>query len=209
MSETDPGHSDQHAGDVGARRATVGTPTERESINVPPTRPGAAENAKKAQLAREEHETFIPETPVPDDRTEAVESRAVEEESVTGGRGTHDEEEDDDVRRSIRETRNELGDTVSALAGKTDLKGRAAEAAGKAKGKAAEATGMAKGKAAEAVGTAKGKASEVAGKVSEATPDQVKEAATEAKKRPVLLLAAAGAVIALVVRRIRKRNRAK
>lgn len=178
MSETDPGYSDQHAGDVGAHRATVGTPTERESINVPPTRPGAAENARKAQLAREEHETFIPETPVPDDRTEAVESRAVEEESLTGGRRRHhdEEDEDDDVRRSIKETRNELGDTVGALAHKADLKGRAAEAAGK---------------------------------VREATPDQVKDAATEARKRPVLLLAAVGAVIALVVRRLRKRSRAK
>jgi len=121
----------------------------------------------------------------------------------------HDEEDEDDVRRSIKETRNELGDTVSALAGKADLKGRAAEAAGRAKGKAVEATGVAKGKAAEAAGTAKGMASEVAGKVREATPDQVKEAATKARKRPVLLLAAAGAVTALVVRRIRKRNRAK
>ncbi|MFF0860827.1 DUF3618 domain-containing protein [Nonomuraea sp. NPDC003560] len=210
MSETDPGYSEQHAGDVGARRATVGTPTERESINVPPTRPGAAENAKRAELARQEHETFIPETPVPDDRTEAVESRAVEEESLGGGGGRgEDDEEEEDVRKSIKETRNELGDTVSALAHKADLKGRAAEAAGTAKGKVAEMTGVAKGKAAEVTGTAKGMAGEVAGKVREATPHQVKDAATGARKRPVLLLAAAAAVTALVVRRLRKRNRAK
>ncbi|MEU1387584.1 MULTISPECIES: DUF3618 domain-containing protein [unclassified Nonomuraea] len=210
MSETDPGYSEQHAGDVGARRATVGTPTERESINVPPTRPGAAENAERAELARQEHETFIPEPPVPDDRTEAVESRAVEEESLAGGRGEDDEEEEeDDVRKSIKETRNELGDTVSALAHKADLKGRATEAAGTAKGKVAEMTGVAKGKAAEVTGTAKGMAGEVAGKVREATPHQVKDAATGARKRPVLLLAAAAAVTALVVRRLRKRNRAK
>ncbi|MER6509986.1 DUF3618 domain-containing protein [Nonomuraea sp. NPDC001636] len=212
MSETDPGYSEQHAGDVGARRATVGTPTERESINVPPTRPGAAENAKWAERARQEHETFIPETPLPDDRTEAVESRAAEEESLggggTGGRGEDDEEEDD-VRKSIKETRNELGDTVSALAHKADLKARATEAAGTAKGKVAEMTGVAKGKAAEVTGTAKGMAGEVAGKVREATPHQVKDAATGARRRPVLLLAAAAAVTALVVRRLRKRNRAK
>ncbi|MFI9590395.1 DUF3618 domain-containing protein [Nonomuraea sp. NPDC052265] len=209
MSETDPGYSEQHAGDVGARRATVGTPTERESINVPPTRPGAAENARRAELARQEHETFIPETPVPDDRTEAVESRAVEEESVTGGRGEDDDEEEDDVRKSIKETRNELGDTVSALAHKADFKGRAAEAAGTAKGKVAEVTGVAKGKAAEVTGTAKGMAEEVAGKVREATPHQVKDAATGARKRPVLLLAAAAAVTALIVRSLRKRSRTK
>ncbi|WP_221762175.1 DUF3618 domain-containing protein [Nonomuraea sp. WAC 01424] len=228
MSETDPGYSEQHAGDVGARRATVGTPTERESINVPPTRPGAAENARKAELARQAHETFIPEVPAPDDRTEMVEDRAAEERAFAeraaeeraasgrhgkgdhrGHRGHRDHEEEDEVRRNIKETRNELGDTVSALAAKTDIKSRAAEAAGAAKGKVAEATGVAKGKAAEAAGTAKGMASEVAGKVREATPDQVKDAATEARKRPVLLLAVAGAVIAVVVRRLRKRNRAK
>ncbi|MEU5864095.1 MULTISPECIES: DUF3618 domain-containing protein [unclassified Nonomuraea] len=211
MSETDPGYSEQHAGDVGARRATVGTPTERESINVPPTRPGAAENARRAELARQEHETFIPETPVPDDRTEAVESRAVEEESLTGGRGEDEDEdeEDDDVRKSIKETRNELGDTVSALAHKADLKGRAAEAAGTAKGKVAEVTGVAKGKAAEVTGVAKGKAGEVADKVREATPHQVKDAATGARKRPVLLMAAAAAVTAIIVRSLRKRSRTK
>jgi hypothetical protein len=231
MSETDPGRSEQHAGDVGAHRATVGTPTERESINVPPTRPGAADNARQAEIAREEHETFIPETPIPDERTEAAESHTAEEESLGRGHGVDLEKEDDDVRKSIKDTRNELGDTVSALADKADVKGRAAEAADKAKGRAAEATGVAKGKAAEAAGTAKGvasevagtakgvasevagtakgKASEVAGKVRGATPEPVKEAATEAKKRPVLLLAAAGAVIALIVRRVRKRNRVK
>jgi vacuolar-type H+-ATPase subunit H len=231
MSETDPGYSKDHAGDVGAHRATVGTPTERESINVPPTRPGAAENAERAAAAREEHETFIPESPIPDERTEAQESLAVEEESMTRQpetsrdrrtarrRGT-DGEEEDDVRKNIEETRRELGETVSALAGKADVKGRAAEAAdtakgkvaqatGTAKGKVAEATGAAKGKVAEATGTAKGKASEVAGKVREATPDQVKDAATEAKKRPVLLFAAAGTVFALVVRRIVRRRKAK
>ncbi|RSN10704.1 hypothetical protein DMB42_15935 [Nonomuraea sp. WAC 01424] len=148
----------------------------------------------------------------------AFAERAAEERAASGrhGKGDHrghrghrDHEEEDEVRRNIKETRNELGDTVSALAAKTDIKSRAAEAAGAAKGKVAEATGVAKGKAAEAAGTAKGMASEVAGKVREATPDQVKDAATEARKRPVLLLAVAGAVIAVVVRRLRKRNRAK
>ncbi|MEV0383677.1 DUF3618 domain-containing protein [Nonomuraea sp. NPDC050643] len=210
MSETDPGHSEQHAGDVGARRATVGTPTERESINVPPTRPGAAENARKAEAARREHETFIPEPPVQDERSEAAEHAKTEEESVKGVRGEDDEEEDD-VRKDIQETRRELGETVSALADKADVKARAGHAAEMAKDKAAHAAEMAKDKAADAAEIVKDKASEVAGRVREGTPDQVKDAAkdaaAEARKRPVLLIAAAGALTMFVLRRMMKRRK--
>ena len=220
MSETDPGYSEQHAGNVGARRATVGTPTERESINVPPTRPGAAENARQAEAARQEHETFIPATPIPDERSEAAESLRTEEESLTGERGDDDEEEDDDVRKDIEQTRRELGDTVSALADKADVKARAshaaevakdraADAAEVVKDRAADAAEVVKDKAADAAEVVKDKASEVAGKVRESTPDQVKDAAAEAKKRPVLLIAVAGTAIAFVVRRMMRRRRAK
>ncbi|MFG1699440.1 DUF3618 domain-containing protein [Nonomuraea sp. NPDC049309] len=87
MSETDPGFSRQHAGYVGSRRATVGEPTDPESMNVPQTRPGAAENAHMAELAREGHETFIPETPVRDEREDAAEHSRTEEKSLRGSRG--------------------------------------------------------------------------------------------------------------------------
>ncbi|MGW0805353.1 DUF3618 domain-containing protein [Nonomuraea sp. NPDC002799] len=209
MSETDPGHSEQHAGTVGAHRATVGTPTESESINVPPTRPGAAENARQAEAARQEHETFIPEAPIPDERAEAAESSRAEEESLHPGRGEDDdEEEEDDVRKDIKETRRELGDTVSALADKVDVKARAGHAAETAKIMAADAAETVKGKASEVASEVAGKASEVAGKVRESTPDQFKDAATEARKRPVLLIALAGAVVAFVVRRVVRRRKA-
>jgi hypothetical protein len=219
MSETDPGHSEQHAGDVGARRATVGTPTERESINVPPTRPGAAENAREAEVARQEHETFIPEAPIPDERSEAVEHLRTEEESMRGAHGEDDEEDEDDVRKNIEETRREMGETVSQLAAKADVKGRAGHAAEVAKdraGHAAEvakdraghAAEVAKDRAADAAETVRGKASEVAGKVRDHTPDQVKDAAAGAKKRPVVLIAAIGAVTAFVLRRMMRRRRA-
>ncbi|GAA3540865.1 hypothetical protein GCM10022419_021230 [Nonomuraea rosea] len=220
MSETDPGYSEQHAGDVGARRATVGTPTERESINVPPTRPGAAENARQAEAARQEHETFIPAAPVPDERSEATESLRTEEESLGGERAGDDDEEEDDVRRDIEQTRRELGDTVSALADKADVKARAshaaevtkdraADAAEAVKDRAADAAEIVKDRAADAAEVVKGKASEMAGKVRESTPDQVKDAAAEAKKRPVLLIAVGGAVAAFVVRRMVRRSKAR
>ncbi|MEU4230492.1 DUF3618 domain-containing protein [Nonomuraea sp. NPDC026600] len=238
MSETNPeyrdqGYSEQHAGDVGARRTTVGMPTDHESVNVPPTRPGAAENALKAEAARREHGTFIPEPPMADDRTEATEAREGEAESPGTGSGNDDEEEDD-VPKNIKDTRDELGNTVAALADKTDVKGRANDAPEAAKGKAAEVAEVAKGRAVEvaelakdkaavvadaakdkaavAVDVAKDKAAEVADKVRDVTPDQVKDAAdkvaTEARKRPVLAIAAAGIVV-LLLRRIMRRNRAK
>ncbi|TDD15791.1 DUF3618 domain-containing protein [Nonomuraea diastatica] len=229
MSESDPGYTgQQNAGDVGAHRATVGTPTERESINVPPTRPGAAENARQAETAREEHETFIPESPVADERSEATENLRTEEESLKGESGEDDEEEDD-VRKDIQKSRRDLGETVSELAGKADVKSRASHAAqaargtaghaaelakGKAghaaelaKGKAGHAAETAKGRAAGAAATVKGKASEVAGKVRESAPDQAKDVATQARKRPVLLVAAIGAVLGFMVRRMMTKRR--
>ncbi|WP_433517765.1 DUF3618 domain-containing protein [Nonomuraea sp. CA-143628] len=229
MSETDPeygeqGFSEQHAGDVGARRTTVGMPTDHESVNVPPTRPGAVENAMKAEAARREHETFIPEPALVDERTEAAGAREGETESVRAKHASDEDEEEDDVHKNIKDTRQELGDTVAALADKADVKGRANDAAEAAKGKATEVAGVAKDKAAAVAelakdkavvvaDVAKDKAAEAAHKVRDVTPDQVKDAAdkvtTEARKRPVLVIAAAGALVALVLRRIMRRNRSK
>ncbi|WP_052423504.1 DUF3618 domain-containing protein [Nonomuraea candida] len=258
MSETDPGYSEQSAGNVGAHRATVGTPTEHESINVPPTRAGAADNARRAEAAREGHETFIPETPIPDERSEATDHLRTEEDSMqgpggrtrehateetrghtgahsaektrgrTGGRTDRgsaarsrgldeDEGDEDDVRRDIAETRRQMGETVSALAQKADVKSRAGHAAETAKerashaaeaarDRASHAAETAKERAADAAETVRHKASEVAGKVREGTPDQVKGAATKARKRPVLLIATVGAVIVFAVRRMRRRR---
>jgi hypothetical protein len=218
MSETDPGYSEQHAGDVGSRRATVGTPTERESINVPPTRPGAAENAHRAEEARQEHETFVPEPPVPDERSEAAGSHRTEQEPAGGARRQNDEQKDeDDVRRDIEKTRRELGETVSALAAKTDVKGRAGHvaevakdraghAAELAKDRAGHAAELAKDKAGHAAELAKDKAADVAEKVRTSTPDQVKDVAAGARKRPVVLVALAGVVVAFVARRMMRRR---
>ncbi|MEW9549156.1 DUF3618 domain-containing protein [Nonomuraea sp. NPDC050783] len=262
MSETNPGYSEQHAGDIGAHRATVGTPTEPESVNVPATRPGAAENARREEASRKGHETFVPQPPIEDDRTDAVDSRRTEERSMEGTNrtdtpggtstrtgttreggtaparrttGDGDDDEDDAARRAVRrdieETRAELGRTVSALAGKADVKARASHAAETAKERAAEAAGTAKERAAEAAGTAKEKAveaagtvkaraagaagvvvdrtAEMAGRFGEHAPDQVRAVAEEARRKPVVLVAAAAAVAALVVRRVVMRRRAR
>ncbi|MEV0596260.1 DUF3618 domain-containing protein [Nonomuraea cavernae] len=264
MSETDPGYSEDHAGEVGARRSRVGMPTDDKSINVPLTRAGAAENALHAEEEREEHGAFIPEAPLEDDRAAAVRAREIEARSQQGGHagpaGTQTtttrsgagrrrwvgDDEEDRVREEIRTTRQELGETVAALADKANVKARANDAAAAAKVRAADATAAARHKAADAAAmakeraadatalarhkatdatavakvrasdaavVAKEKAAEVAGKVREATPDQVKDAAdkvtAEARKRPALAIAAAGVVVALLLRRMTRRKRRK
>ncbi|MFI6595668.1 hypothetical protein ACIBHX_05425 [Nonomuraea sp. NPDC050536] len=60
MSETDPGYIEGHAGDVGSRRATIGTPIDEGSINVPQRRPGATENAEAWVKSHERHDVFVP-----------------------------------------------------------------------------------------------------------------------------------------------------
>ncbi|MFI6789266.1 DUF3618 domain-containing protein [Nonomuraea sp. NPDC050383] len=189
MSETDPGYSSgQHAGDVGAHRTTVGMPTDEESINVPQTRAGAAENALKAEEDRAEHETFDPEPLVRDERTDAIEGREGEarsqgpqqvtpearhgsgtgtgassgqaRETTTGRRGRDGRDgEDDDEEGRVRKRIEET---------RGQLGHTVAELAHKAdvKHRAGDAAETAKAKAGQMAGTVTGKAGEVAGTVT-------------------------------------------
>ncbi|MEV4805214.1 DUF3618 domain-containing protein [Nonomuraea sp. NPDC049421] len=208
MSETDPGYSGQHAGDVGARRATVGTPTDRESMNVPQTRPGAAENAHEAELKREGHETFIPETPIRDERAEADMSHGTEEASLQGSRGGGERRTssrmstqgaargdgargrrsggpttEDELRREIEETRRELGATVGALAAKVDMRSRAGRAKDRAKARAKDRAGHAAETAKIRAGHAAEVAKERAGHAAEVTKERAGHAAELTRER--------------------------
>jgi hypothetical protein len=94
----------------------------------------------------------------------------------------------DELRTDIERTREDLGDTVAALAGKADVKARAKEAAGDAKGRALEGAST---------------AVERAGEFTETV-----------RRRPVPLAAAAGGLLAgvgavMVVRRRRARAQRK
>jgi ElaB/YqjD/DUF883 family membrane-anchored ribosome-binding protein len=87
----------------------------------------------------------------------------------------------EEIRREIVETREELGDTVEAIAEKTDLKTRA------------------KKKTDQTRETAKAKAREVQEKMSEATPEQARQTATQAaqnvRERPLPAMAIAAVVV--------------
>jgi ElaB/YqjD/DUF883 family membrane-anchored ribosome-binding protein len=87
----------------------------------------------------------------------------------------------EEIRREIVETREELGDTVEAIAEKTDVKTRA------------------KKKADQTRETMKAKAREVQEKMSDATPEQAGQTATQAaqkvRERPFPAMAIAALVV--------------
>jgi ElaB/YqjD/DUF883 family membrane-anchored ribosome-binding protein len=105
------------------------------------------------------------------------------------GQGLGDQRGSDQVREEIEETRKELGDTVSSLAQKADVKGQA-------KDKAAKLRNTVQDKVAGARQTASAKSEELTGKVKEASPASASEgtqwAADMARENP--LPVAAGAI---------------
>lgn len=98
-----------------------------------------------------------------------------------------------ELRGEIAQTRADLGDTVEALAAKTDVKARAKHAAG-------EAAGQAKQKLADATDRAAQAAGSVKDRLDHQLPPQVR------RPLPWAALGAGAAVIGLVVFLIRRRR---
>jgi ElaB/YqjD/DUF883 family membrane-anchored ribosome-binding protein len=93
--------------------------------------------------------------------------------------------EPDEIQREIVEAREDLGDTVEALAQKADVKGRA------------------KANVAKTQETLKAKVEEVQANVSDATPEAARQTAVQAaqsvRERPLPAVAAAAFVGGLLV----------
>jgi ElaB/YqjD/DUF883 family membrane-anchored ribosome-binding protein len=117
------------------------------------------------------------------------ESKAAKQAPNGGPTGT-EEKSPEEIREEIGETREELGDTVAAVAEKTDVKKQA-----KAKVDDVKAQASAK------VDEAKDKAKELGDKAKEAAPESpaegVQQARTLAEQNPQLAIAAA--VVGLLV----------
>ncbi|AGS67291.1 DUF3618 domain-containing protein [Streptomyces collinus] len=95
----------------------------------------------------------------------------------------HDEptaQSPEELREQIEHTRHELGDTVQALAAKTDVKARAQEKAAEMKEQAAVKAGELKEQAALKAEQVKAKAAEAASRVQDKLPDPVRERAVQA-----------------------------
>ena len=108
------------------------------------------------------------------------------------GRTTVTETKDPDrLREEIEATRGELGDTVEALAAKTDVKQRA------------------KGKVEQTKASVVDKKDELVGKAQDASPDSVRAAASEvthaAQRNPLPLAAAAAFAAGFLVGRLTNR----
>src|SRR4051794_10192735 len=108
------------------------------------------------------------------------------------------------LRSEIEETREELGDTVAALAHKTDVKARA-------KDKVAETRERVEEKKDEAAAKLRETKDDVAAKVQEKTPEPVQQRAEQvagtakANKKPLAIGAAVAAAL-LVLRRVVRRG---
>src|SRR5829696_7853161 len=126
-----------------------------------------------------------------EERYETEENMVPSEQPGPRARRTNDPEQ---VREEIRATREELGETVEALALKADLKARARHRFDERKGQLRQRRQ-----------TAKAKATEIGKKVRQTSPDQaqdaVKRAQTRAKEHPVPT-AAGGLVVGLLVGRL-------
>ncbi|MET9338142.1 hypothetical protein [Nonomuraea sp. NPDC003804] len=231
MTETDPGFSDAHAGDVGARRATVGTPTDHESVNVPPTRAGAAENAEAAAEARRPHEEFVPEGPIPDDRAgEAdkwddepaeVSGSQVLGEQVPGGQASGGQDSGGGQVSGGPGPGGRSGASAAATPRpSTDRLVAGGPGQGGGRDEIAGTRGELGGTVEAMVNKAdlKGRASGVAGAardrvvaVTDRMPDPVRDAAdkvgAQARRRPGLAAVAAGVVALLVARRLMRRGK--
>ncbi|MEV0586533.1 DUF3618 domain-containing protein [Nonomuraea sp. NPDC050310] len=203
MTESSGGEGPRvHAGDMGAHRATVGEPTDELSVNVPPTKPEALENARAAERAREPEEVFVAEPPVPDDRvgeqdTGEYRSARMDEQ---GRAKSHEHDAETMIvshapgggstrHAGTRADHHRAGDTTEA--DEARVRTEIVE------------TRERVGETVEAL-TAK---TDVKARLKEAAPANLHEAAEEVKKRPKLLVAAAGVVAALVIRKLLRRGR--
>jgi len=105
------------------------------------------------------------------------------------------------LRSEIDETRAELGETVQALAARTDVKARARHAVGGATDQAKQKLAAASDRAAQAAGV-------VAGKAASAKDQLARRQVPPRMRRPLpwAALAGAAAAIGLVVVLIRRRR---
>ncbi len=118
----------------------------------------------------------------------------MDQEAGTGGTTVSGSGDPEQIRQEIDETRQQLGDTVEALAEKTDVKKQARR------------------KLDETKVTAATKKDQLLGKANELSPDGARTAAIQAaetaRRNPVALVAAGGFVAGLVVGRIGSRRQA-
>jgi Protein of unknown function (DUF3618) len=117
------------------------------------------------------------------------------------------------LREDIEQTRQEVGDTVEALAAKADVRGRvrrkAADTTEQAKQKVAEAAGAARTKAQDLKEQAVARTAAVRETVAETPPQQVvgQAAGTARSWRGPLLLA--GGTVAVLAGWLRRRSRSR
>jgi len=124
------------------------------------------------------------------------------EDPGAAGSQVSESREPEEIREDIESTREELGDTVAALAGKADVKGQA-------KDKVEEVKGQAQEKVAGAKQSVMDKKEDLLGKAKQASPEGAASAAGQvsqkARENPVPMAIAGAFVAGFVVGRALKR----
>jgi ElaB/YqjD/DUF883 family membrane-anchored ribosome-binding protein len=127
-----------------------------------------------------------------EERNETEETMAPSEQPGPEGRPSNDPEQ---LREEIRTTREELGETVEALAHKADLKARAQHRVDERKEQLRQRRQ-----------NTKAKATEIGEKVRQTSPDLAQDAVRRAKEHPVPT-ATGGLVMGLIIGRLIARRR--
>jgi hypothetical protein len=117
-------------------------------------------------------------------------------ETAKGAAGAKGPEE---LRQQIEQTRGELGDTVSELAGKADVKGRALARAADLRDRAGAMTVQLRSTAAQAGHTVQDKATQAGHAVEHGVPGPVRTVVQAGLRHPRPLLVAGAAVTGAVV----------
>ena len=120
---------------------------------------------------------------------------------------THDKPQDDapatpsqeELRKQVDEDREELGETIEALAAKTDIKARAQERTAAAKQQAAEKTALVRTQAAEKTAQVKTQAAETATQVKTQAAETATQVKTQVLANRTPLLAVGGAALTLLL----------
>jgi hypothetical protein len=234
MTETDPAPTPHEptAGEVGVHRQDMTEPVTDvgDSRNVAPQRgraattasPGAApsadstdDDANRSEGTREEQKPEMERAEVEPSHDGTYEEEAGMKRTDNSGT-TGQVDEVDEVRRDIAQTRDELGDTVDAIAAKADVRTRARERVEGVRTMTKEKAAEMAGRVREAPGTVKEAADKVAVRVREATPEPVKDAADkvaqQSRRHPAVtaataMTAAIAAVGLLILRRLLRRRR--
>jgi hypothetical protein len=123
----------------------------------------------------------------------------------------HDAQGPEELRAQVEQTRQELGETVEALAAKTDVKARAQQKAAAVKEQAGHVAAQARDKAGQTAAQVRDRTAHAGHVMQDKAPEPLLQKAGQgirvARENRTALIAAAAGLLALVLMRGRRKGR--